>query len=120
LSTSQITAFRLPKADSKGNLVIGCAHPERPIETYLRKYDKGLNQLCEITSSDPIIQPPTVEYFELMRTTNLIRNVTRGDRIIWGDYSEYVIHIHNPEGECIEKIVKEDDTPKIKKKKKKS
>jgi hypothetical protein len=62
--------------------------------------------------------PPTVEYFEMRRMTNLVWDVTVEDDIIWGDTAKYEIFVHNTEGNLIKKIVREYDGIKITKKEK--
>lgn len=109
INTSQVPNFRLPKADSAGNIVVGLAIPGEPFKAVLKKIDSKLDPICEITSFDLITQPPVVEFFEMRWRTNLVWNVSKNDQIIWGNFNKYEIFVCNPDGKCIRKIVKEHD-----------
>ena len=109
MNTSQVPNFRLPKADSAGNIVVGLAIPGEPFKAVLKKIDSKLDPICEITSFDLITQPPVVEFFEMRWRTNLVWNVSKNDQIIWGNFNKYEIFVCNPDGKCIRKIVKEHD-----------
>lgn len=109
MTTSKMPAFRRPKADSKGNIVVGYAITGEPIMAVLKKFDSELKPQFELASLVTVTQPPVIEYFEIRRTTNLVWNITKDDEIIWGDFKKYEIHVCNPEGECIRKIIKEYD-----------
>ncbi len=112
-TTSQMIAFRRPKADSAGNIVAGYAIGGEPIKIVLKKFDSELNPICEITSSDIITQPPVLEYFEARRSTNYVWNVLSTDEIIWGDIKKYEIHVCNSEGKCVKRIIKDYDAVTI-------
>ena len=109
MTTSQVPNFRLPKADSAGNMIVGLAIPGEPFKAVLRKFDSELNPICEIASFNLITQPPVIEYFELRWSTNLVWNVLKDDQIIWGNFNKYEIFVCDPDGKCIRKIVKEHD-----------
>ena len=107
MTTSKLPGFRRPKADSAGNIVVGYVIPGKPIEMLLKKVDAELNPICDIASCIATTQPPVLEYFEIRRSTPYIWNVMSTDEIIWGDLKKYEIHVCNPEGVCLKKIVKD-------------
>ncbi len=109
VSTSKMPAFRLPKADSAGNIVASYAIAGEPIKSVLNKFDSELNPICEFASSVFVSQPPVFQYFEMSRRTTYAWNVSRNDEIIWGNFNKYEIFICDPDGNCTKKIVKEDD-----------
>ncbi len=109
VNTSRVPNFRLPKADSAGNIVVGLAIPGEPFKAVLKKFDSKLDSICEIASFDLITQPPVVEFFELRWRTNLVWNVSKNDQIIWGNFNKYEIFVCDPDGKCTRKIVKEHD-----------
>lgn len=116
MTTSKMPAFRRPKADSRGNIIGGYVITGEPIKSVLKKFDSELQPKFELASIVTITQPPVIEYFEMRRTTSLVWNVSKDDEIIWGDIKKYEIHVHNPEGECVKKIIKEYDGVAITKK----
>lgn len=107
MTTSKMPAFRRPKADSAGNIVVSYAVTGKPVEMLLKKVDAELNPICDITSCIAVTQPPVIEYFEVRRSTTYVWNVMSTDEIIWGDLKNYEIHVCNPEGVCLKKIVKD-------------
>ncbi len=109
MTTRQLPAFRLPKADSVGNIVVGYIIPGEPIKAVLKKIDSELDPLCEIVSSDFITQPPVVDFFEMRWRTNYVWNVSRNDEIVWGNFNKYEIFVCDPDGKCRRRIVKEYD-----------
>ena len=109
MTTSQITAFRLPKADSVGNIVVGQAIPVKPLKAVLKKFDSELNLISEIVSSNTITQPPVYDFFEMSRQTTFVWNVSENDEIIWGNFNKYEISVCDPDGNCIRKIFKKHD-----------
>ena len=113
VTTSQMPMFRRPKADSTGNIVVGHVIAGEQVNTVLKKFDKELNPICELTSNVTISQPPVFDYFELRRSTNYVWNVLSTDEIIWGNMKKYEIHVCNSEGKCEKKIIKDHDTVAI-------
>jgi hypothetical protein len=109
MSTSQITAFRLPKADSSGNIVVGHIIPGKPFKAFLKKFDPQLNLIKEIASSAVITQPPVIDYFEMRWRTTFVWNVSENDEVIWGNFNKYEISVCDPDGNIIRKIVTEQD-----------
>ena len=109
MTTSQIPAFRLPKADSVGNIVVGHWIPGKPFKAVLKKFDSELNLISEIVSSNTITQPPVFDFFEMRWRTTFVWNVSKNDEIIWGNFNKYEISVCDPDGNCIRKIVKEQD-----------
>lgn len=109
ITTSKHPAFRRPRADASGNIVVSHAIMDKPVKIFLKKLDSELNPLCEITSVVAITQPPVLEYFEINRTTCFVHNVLSTDEIIWGNFRKYEIFVCDPDGNCLRKIVKEDD-----------
>ena len=118
MTTSQLPGFRLPKADSAGNIVVGLAIPGEPFQAVLRKFDSELNPICDIASLDLITRPPVIAFFEMRWRTNLVWNVSKDDQIIWGNFNKYEIFVCDPDGKCIRKIFKEHDGVPITKEKK--
>jgi hypothetical protein len=113
MTTSKMPAFRRPKVDSAGNIVVSYAITGEPVEIFLKKMDSEFNPLCDIASCIATTQPPVLEYFEVSRSTSFVWNVTSADEIIWGDFKKYEIHVCNPEGKCLRKIVKDADSVSI-------
>lgn len=109
MTTRQFPGFRLPKADSVGNVVVGYIIPGEPIKSILKKIDPELNPICEVVSSSFTTQPPIIDYFEMRWRTKYVWNVTRNDEIVWGNFNTYEIYVCDPCGKCIKRIVKEDD-----------
>jgi hypothetical protein len=109
ITTSKYPAFRRPKADATGNIVVSHAIMDKPVKIFLKKFDSELNPLCEIASSVAITQPPVLDYFEILRTTSFVWNILSTDEIIWGNFSKYEIFVCDPYGNCLRKIVKEDE-----------
>jgi len=112
-STSRLGAFRRPEVDSHGNMVAGFLIPGDEIRTVLKKFTSDLSPVFTITTQPLVTKPPTLEYFEIRRTTNLVWDITVEDDIIWGVITKYEIFVHNTEGNLIKKIVREYDGIKI-------
>ena len=117
-STSQLSNFRRPEVDSHGNIVAGSIIFGDELRTVLKKFTSDLSPVFTITTQPIVSKPPTVEYFEMRRMTNLVWDVTVEDDIIWGVAAKYEIFVHNTEGNLIKKIVREYDGIKITKKEK--
>ncbi len=117
-STSQLGAFRWPKVDSHGNMVAVFLIFGDEIRNVLKKFTSDLSPVFTITTKPFVSMPPTVEYFEMRRMTNLVWDITVEDDIIWGVTAKYEIFVHNTEGNLIKKIVREYDGIKITKKEK--
>ncbi|MGB6864753.1 MAG: 6-bladed beta-propeller [Candidatus Aminicenantaceae bacterium] len=109
MTTSKYPAFRRPKSDAVGNIVVSHAIMDKPVKIFLKKIDSELNPLCEIASCVAITQPPVLDYFEILRTTSFVWNVLSTDEIIWGNFKKYEIFVCDPDGNCLRKIVKEDE-----------
>jgi len=109
MTTSKFPAFRRPRADAAGNIVVSHAIMDKPVKIFLKKIDSELNPLCEIASVVAITQPPVIDYFEVYRTTSFVWNVLSTDEIIWGNFKDYEIFVCDPDGNCLRKIVKEDE-----------
>jgi hypothetical protein len=108
-TTSKFPAFRRPKSDTAGNIVVSHAIMDKPVKIFLKKIDSELNPLSEIASAVAITQPPVIDYFEMSRTTCFVWNVLSTDEIIWGNFRNYEIFVCDPGGNCLRKIVKDDE-----------
>jgi hypothetical protein len=108
-ATNHIPAFRLPKADSAGNIVVGQLNRGKPFKAVLKKVDPQLNLICEIASAITTTQPPILNIFEMRWQTTFVWNVNKNDEIIWGNFDKYEISVCDPDGNGIKKIIKEHD-----------
>lgn len=108
-ATNQIPAFRLPKADSSGNIVVGQLNRGKPFKALLIKVDSQLNLLREVASAITTTQPPILDIFEMRWQTTFVWNVNKNDEIIWGNFEKYEISVCDPDGNCIKKIIREYD-----------
>jgi hypothetical protein len=109
MTTSKFPAFRRPKSDTAGNIVVSHAVMDKPVKIFLKKIDSELNPLCEIASAVAITQPPVLDYFEISRTTCFVWNVLSTNEIIWGNFRNYEIFVCDPGGNCIRRIIKDDE-----------
>jgi len=109
-STSTMAMFRRPRIDSKGHIIVGHVNVGEPVESVLKKLDSDLNPILTLATRPWVSKPPaSIEYFEVLRSTNLVWDVATDDNIIWGVLDNYEIFVNNPEGKIIRKIVKEYD-----------
>ncbi len=108
-ATNKIPAFRLPKADSAGNIVVGQLNRGKPFKALLIKVDPQLNLMHEIASAITTTQPPIIDIFEMRWQTTFVWNVIKNDEIIWGNFDKYEIFVCDPDGNCIRKIIREHD-----------
>ncbi|MBA7494197.1 hypothetical protein ES702_04770 [subsurface metagenome] len=112
-STSTMARFMLPKVDSKGNIIAGFMIPEDTIMGTVKKFDSELKPILTLVTIPTATQPPVINYFENQRLINLHWDVTKDDKIIWGDIRKYEFYVHTPEGRLIKKIVTDYDGIKI-------
>jgi len=104
------------RVDSEGRIL--AAHVIRGEEyvTVLEKLDMDLKSLITYASLPMVsrlsIRPFRWNYFEY-RAGNLVWNITKEDNIIWGDVTKYEIHVCDPEGKLVKKILMEHESKKI-------
>jgi len=116
-SSSTMTLFRRPRVDSAGHIIVGHVNVGDEMETVLKKLDSDLNPVLTLATRPIIFRTPTiVQYFDVLRSTNLVWDVAVEDNIVWGVFDKYEIFVNNPEGKLIRKIVREYDGIEITKK----
>jgi hypothetical protein len=109
LSTSSMPAFRRPETDTLGNLVAGYINLKGDFQSVLAKFTPDLVSIQTICTQPLVSKPPLFEYFESMRSTNLVWTVSQKDDIFWGVISRYEINVHSPDGKLVKRILRDSD-----------
>jgi len=105
VSQTKMFLFSSPKADQKGNIVAGYMIAGQEVIYELKKFDPQLKELFTIFSTRILKYPYLNPFFPRCYWA-----VTKEDNIIWGFPDKYELHVLNPEGKLLKKIVK-DHTP---------
>jgi len=114
--TSGMVNFGRPRVDSNGFIIAGHLIYGNVTKTYVKKFDSHLKPIFTVASLSVVSRPPSansngiMDFFELEQGTNMVWDITIGDRILWGDFNKYEIHVYSPEG-TLEKIIAKDHTP---------
>lgn len=113
IPTLEMPNFGRPRVDSSGFIIAGHLIYGNVTKTYVKKFDSLLKPVFTVASLSVVSRPPSAnssgifDFFELERGTNMVWNITREDRILWGDFTRYEIHVYSPEGKLEKKIFKD-------------
>jgi hypothetical protein len=110
LSTADKFQFTGPRFTPDGRMVASYLVPADEPTAELRLFNPELDPLYTLVSL-PVTPPPVLHFFAARSMTGLRWNVNHRGEIIWGDFlsPEYVLHVHDQEGNHIRTLTRKYD-----------
>jgi hypothetical protein len=114
LSIADMIQFTGPRFLPGGRMVGSHLVPAQEPLAELKLFDGELEPLLTIVSL-PVEPPPVLHYFAGNSMTGLRWNLNNRGEVVWGDFLEleYVLHIHDVQGNLLRTIEREYDVIRI-------
>ncbi len=114
LSIADKFQFAGPRFLAEGRMVGSHLIPAQQPSAELKLFDAELEPLLTLATL-PVEPPPILHYFAGNAMTGLRWNVNGRDEVVWGNFleSEYVLYIHDAQGDLVRTIGREYDVVRI-------